>query len=85
MEVLLDVLPLHLKAEELAMNAAWRLTKLGVWGSSSTGHSSIQGKLMARVPEASFKTEMLGDRFRFERKFKVELPSRKEWTDGTVK
>ncbi|MCP3668559.1 MAG: hypothetical protein GY696_39775 [Gammaproteobacteria bacterium] len=82
LELLLDLPPLQVLAEQLAMKAAWRISQAGLWGSlqQTAGHRQALPLFMDRIKDAAWGSgDQIAEKFVFDRRYEVSFPSREDW------
>lgn len=76
LDALLYLLPVDLHIKFQACCSAVRLRENGYWLTKPYGHSSILDSAVCNLPKS---TDYITPRLEIEKKFKVKIPSRKEW------
>ena len=84
MDVLVGLLPLHIKVREVTLSGAQRLIRLNLWCDrlSSPGHTQILKSCQSEWPKWRNSDNQIV-KYYFERMFEVAFPERSEWTEGS--
>lgn len=86
LEILLNLLPLHLFIEEAAIMGAYRLNQNGFWRATNWAgsHTKLFCQVSRQLPICSMGSDKMVLRYQFDKSFSVHFSSRTEWTEDTV-
>ncbi len=81
MELMLDLVPLDLYVQGLAMTSAHRLMTTGNWRCRRgvNGHSGIRELIMHQIPTLELPCDLTSAIYRFDQRYQILIPSREEW------
>ena len=84
LEAILNIEPLHIFIEETARKTALRFHHNHQMKYSDKGHAKIWYQMTKENPDFGMPSEKINPTVRFDRAFKVIIPSREEWAEETI-
>lgn len=84
LEAMLNVEPLHLFIKARARSTALKLKLSSSLKVANHGHSKIWNQMTDECPEIEMPCDYIPPMFRFDKSFKVNISSRKDWMDSPL-
>jgi hypothetical protein len=85
LEALLNIEPLHIHIETQVRSALLRLKHSSLLiNNTNYGHSSLWTSMITQSPELNMPCDLITPEYRFEKSFKIELPTRENWSASNV-
>ena len=82
LEVMLNIEPLHIHIEAKARSTMLRLHHFNLLKKVNYGHSKLWSKMIKDSPELVMPCDAIKPTYRFEKSFRVKIPSREDWQNN---